>query len=114
MIGRVALVAILALSLPVPAAAVTFGEIAAWCAPADKGGRPNLCSGYLDAEIELLASPDTTINGGTRVCVPANVDREKLMVLIRDYAHRDPAARDRDSVVGLGQALKGEFPCHGQ
>ena len=50
MIGRVALVAILALSLPIPASAVTFGEIAAWCAPADKGGRPNLCSGYLDTE----------------------------------------------------------------
>ena len=107
MIGRVALVAILALSLPVPASAVTFGEIAAWCAPADKGGRPNLCSGYLDTEIELLASPDPTMNGGTRVCVPADADRAKLVVLIRDYARRHPNARDQDAFVGLGQALKG-------
>ena len=36
-----------------------------------------------DTELELLASPDTTINGGTRVCVPANVDRAKLVALIR-------------------------------
>ena len=56
-----------------------------------QGRQANLCSGYLNTEIELLASPDTTINGGTRVCVPANVEPEKLMVLIRDYAHRDPA-----------------------
>ena len=72
MIARAALVAILALSLPTPALAVTFGEIAAWCAPADQGGHPNLCSGYVDTELELLASPDPTMNGGTRVCVPAD------------------------------------------
>jgi hypothetical protein len=31
-----------------PAAAATFGELVAWCAPADAGGRPVLCSGYLE------------------------------------------------------------------
>ena len=94
-----ALVAILALSLPTPASAVTFGEIAAWCAPADQGGHPNLCSGYVDTELELLASPDPTMNGGTRVCVPADTDRTKLVALIRDYARSHPNARDQDAVV---------------
>jgi hypothetical protein len=114
MIARVALVAILALSLPTPAWAVTFGEIAAWCAPADQGGHPNLCSGYVDTELELLASPDPTMNGGTRVCVPAGTDRTKLVTLIRDYARSHPNARDLDAVVGLGQALSGHFPCRGK
>jgi hypothetical protein len=93
--------------------AATFGELEAWCAPAEQGGKPNLCSGYLDSELELLASPDTDINGGTRVCVPANADRAQLVTLIRDYARRNPAARDLGTVVGLGQALKDQFPCRG-
>ena len=113
-IARLMCLAVLATLIAVPVSAATFGELEAWCAPADKGGKPNLCSGYLDTELELLASPDTTINGGTRVCVPANVDRAKLVALIRDYARLNPAARDLDTVVGLGQALKGHFPCRGQ
>jgi hypothetical protein len=114
MFDWVALCAILALSLPVSVAAATFGELEAWCAPVDQGGKPNLCSGYLDTVVELLASPDATINGGTRVCVPAGVDRGKLVTLIRDYARRHPDARDLDTVAGLGQALNGQFPCRGK
>ena len=85
-------------------------RLEAWCAPADQGGHPNLCSGYLDTELELLASPDPTLNGGTRICVPADADRAKLVALIRDYARSHPSARDQDAVVGVGQSLTGEIP----
>lgn len=114
MLARLILVAVLALALPTPALAVTFGEIAAWCAPADQGGHPNLCSGYLDTELELLASPDPTMNGGTRVCVPVDADRTKLVTLIRDYAHSHPSARDQDATLGVGRSLTSEYPCHGK
>ena len=109
-IARLMWLAVLATLIAVPASAVTFGEIAAWCAPADQGGHPNLCSGYVDTELELLASPEPTMNGGTRVCVPADAERAKLVALIRDYARSHPNARDQDAVVGLGQALKRPLP----
>ena len=49
--------AALAATVATPAAA-TFGELLAWCGPPDKGASPTLCNAYLDAGLELLASPD--------------------------------------------------------
>lgn len=100
------------LLLPVmPAAAATFGEVASWCAPPDAGGRPTLCSGYLETEIQALASTDPSMNGGVRVCVPETEDRSKLRQLMRAYALDNPSSRDLRGVVGLGQALKDLYPC---
>jgi Rap1a immunity proteins len=100
------------LLLPVmPAAAATFGEVASWCAPPDAGGRPTLCSGYLETEIQCLASTDPSLHGGVRVCVPEIEDRNKLRQLMRAYARDNPSSRDLPGVVGLGQALKDLYPC---
>ena len=114
MIERLAVPTVLALLLPGPAMAATLGELEAWCAPPDKGGRPSLCQGYLNANLELLASPDPASNGGARACVPAQEDRARIVGLMRDYAHRHPEARGQDSVTGLGKALEGHFPCRGK
>src|SRR5690348_9979220 len=43
------LLAVAATLAATPARAASFGELAAWCAPADAGGRPLLCAAYLDA-----------------------------------------------------------------
>jgi hypothetical protein len=97
--------------LATPAAAATFGELLAWCAPADKGGDPTLCDGYLGAGLELLASPDPMSNGGTPACVPAGEDRGRIVGLMRDYARHHPESRGMSGPDGLGLALKGRFPC---
>ena len=94
-----------------PAAAATFGEVESWCAPPDAGGRPTLCSGYLETEIQSLASTDPSMNGGVRACVPETEDRSKLRQLMRAYARDNPSSRDLPGVVGLGQALKDLYPC---
>jgi Rap1a immunity proteins len=97
--------------LATPAAAATFGELLAWCAPADKGGDPKMCREYLEAELELLASPDPMSNGGTPACVPAGYDRARIVTLLEDYAHHHPESRRLSSTDGVGLALKGRFPC---
>ena len=105
------LVLLAAAMLATPAAAATFGELLAWCAPANHGGDPRLCGGYLESELELLASPDPVNNGGTPACVPAGYDRARIVGLLEDYAHHHPEARRLASTDGLGLALKGRFPC---
>jgi hypothetical protein len=111
-IARPQWVAALAMLIAMPVSAATFGELDAWCAPGDKGGKPTLCEGYLQSEITLLASPDKSLNGGIRVCVPENEDRAQIISLLRIYALHHPPSRDLDSVTGLGLALQGRFPCH--
>jgi hypothetical protein len=68
----------------VPAAAATFGELEAWCAPPDAGGRPRLCSGYLETYIQGLASTDPSLNDGVRACVPEGADRAEVVRLLQD------------------------------
>ena len=100
------------LLLPVmPTAAAPFGEVESWCAPPDTGGRPTLCSGFLETEIQGLASTDPSMIGGVRTCVPETEDRGKLRQLMRAYARDNPSSRDLPGVVGLGQALKDLYPC---
>ena len=94
-----------------PAAAATFGELAAWCAPADTGGRPLLCAAYLDAGLGLLASPDRAAAGDARACVPAGEDPARIVGLLEDYASRNPASRRLSSAAGLGLALGGRYTC---
>ena len=59
--------------------AATLGEIEAWCAPVDQGGKPYLRR-HPEANLELLASPDPMSNGGVRACVPAGKDRARSSV----------------------------------
>jgi hypothetical protein len=94
-----------------PVAAATFGELEAWCAPTDAGGRPGLCSGYLETELAGLASADPSLNGGNRVCVPEAEDRSRVIRLLRAYASENPSSRAVPGIVGLGQALKDHYPC---
>jgi hypothetical protein len=47
-----------------PAFAASFGELVAWCVPEDAGGRPTLCSGYLETYLPALASSDASLNDG--------------------------------------------------
>ena len=65
----------------VPANAATFGELEAWCAPPEAGGRPGLCSGYLETMIQGLASTDPSLNDGVRACVPEGEDRAEAWLL---------------------------------
>ena len=95
----------------VPAAAAMFGELERWCAPPDAGGQPRLCGGYLETYLQGLASTDPILNGGVRVCVPETEDRGKLVRLLRAYANENPSSRGLPGVDGLGQALKGRYPC---
>jgi hypothetical protein len=94
-----------------PVAAATFGELEAWCAPADSGGRPALCSGYLETQLQGLASADPALNDGTRACVPEAEDRSRVIRLMRAYAREKPSSRTLPGIVGLGQALKDRYPC---
>lgn len=94
-----------------PANAATFGELEAWCAPPEAGGRPRLCSGYLETMIQGLASTDPSLNDGVRACVPEGEDRAEVVRLLHAYARDNPASRDRPAIVGLGQAVKGRYPC---
>lgn len=102
------------LLLPRPSSATTLGDLEAWCAPEDKGGRPALCGTYLDTGLELLASPDPVTNGGMRTCVPAQENRAHVVDLLRDYVRQHPDAHDMDLVAALGQALQRHFPCRGK
>lgn len=94
-----------------PASAATLGELDAWCAPEQSGGRPSLCSGYLGTILEGLASKDPTMNGGTRACVPAEEDRSRVIQIMHDYAQKNPVALKQSAVVALGPALKAHYPC---
>jgi hypothetical protein len=104
------LLAALVVTIATPAAAASFGELDAWCAPPDQGGKPTLCQGYLASGLELLASPDKSLNDGLRACVPEE-DRGKVVSLLRAYARSHPAARSLDGVDGLGLVLKERYPC---
>ena len=92
-----------------PASAATFAELVQWCSPEEKGGRPGLCSGYLETYLEGLASPDPSLNDGVRACVPEATDRAQVRALIHSYARSHPEAGGQPGIVGLGQALKGRY-----
>ena len=94
-----------------PAAAATFGEIAAWCTPPDAGGRPALCSGYLETYLQGLASADPLLNNGVRACVPETEDRGEVMRLIQAYARANPSSEALSGIAGVGEALKDRYPC---
>jgi len=103
-------VALICLSVA-PVAAASFGEIAAWCTPPDAGGRPALCSGYLETYLQALASPDPSLNNGARACVPETEDRSELMLLIQAYARASPSSESLSGIAGVGEALKDRYPC---
>ena len=105
------LLAPLVVTIATPALATSFGELLTWCGPPDRGGRPSLCDSYLDAGLELLASPDKSINDGLRACVPEDEDRAGIVSLLRAYARSHPDTHTHDFVDGLGLALKDRFPC---
>ena len=102
---------LLALAPSIPASAATFAELAQWCAPEANGGRPGLCSGYLETYLQGLASPDPSLNDGVRACVPETTDRAEIHALIASYARSHPEAGSKPGITGLGQALKGRYPC---
>ena len=96
-----------------PAFAATFAELVAWCAPEDAGGRPGLCSGYLETYLQALASSDASMNDGVRACVPETTDRAEILTLIQSYASKHPESKSSSGVGGLGHALKDRYPCSG-
>jgi hypothetical protein len=96
-----------------PAFSATFAELVAWCAPEDAGGRPGLCSGYLETYLPALASSDASLNDGVRACVPETTDRTEIMTLIQTYAREHPESKSDSGVGGLGHALKDRYPCSG-
>jgi Rap1a immunity proteins len=96
-----------------PAFSATFAELVAWCAPEDAGGRPGLCSGYLETYLPALASPDALMNDGVRACVPETTDRAEIWAMIQDYAREHPEAANEPGVEGLGRVLKDRYPCPG-
>lgn len=100
-----------ALAVAQPAMAATFGQLVEWCAPEPSGGRPGLCSGYLETYLQGLASTDATLNNGIRACVPEETDRAAIRALIASYAHEHPEAAGEPGVLGLGQALRKLYPC---
>src|SRR3954449_1860818 len=77
---------LVAVTTALPASAATFAELVQWCAPEEKGGRPGLCSGYLETYLEGLASPDPSLNDGVRACVPEATDRAQVRALIESHA----------------------------
>ena len=87
-----------ALAVAQPAMAASFGELAEWCAPEASGGRPGLCSGYLETYIAALASKDETANGGVRACVPEAADRAELQSLLQAYAKKHPESAGEPGV----------------
>lgn len=106
-------IAPLVVTIATPAAATSFGELLTWCEPPDQGGRPQLCSSYLDTGLELLASPEKFVHfkDSVRVCVPDGEDRARVVSLLRAYARSRPDAHSVDFVDGLGLALKDRYPC---
>ena len=96
-----------------PTFAASFAELVAWCAPEDAGGRPGLCSGYLETYLSALASPDPSLNDGVRACVPEMPDRAEILALIQSYASEHPESKSKSGVGGLGHALKDRYPCPG-
>ena len=108
---RTAFAAVLVSASVNSAAAATFGELAAWCAPEDAGGRPGLCANYLQTYLEALRTDDPSLNDGVRACVPNTVEHAELTRLIGAYAREHPDAEARSGVAGAGEALKDRFPC---
>jgi hypothetical protein len=93
------------------ARAASFTEFLSWCAPEDRGGRPALCSAYLETYLENLASADPNLNDGVRACVPASADRTELVRQVLAYAAEHPAKPDLSGIGGVGMALQGHYPC---
>jgi hypothetical protein len=110
---RLVLGAACGLLLAGPAVAASFGELVEWCAPEDAGGRPGLCSGYLETYLPALASSDASLNDGVRACVPETTDRAEIRAMIQDYAREHPEAANEPGVLGLGRVLKDRYPCSG-
>ncbi|MFL5335875.1 MAG: Rap1a/Tai family immunity protein [Geminicoccaceae bacterium] len=108
---HLALAAAFAVLFAVPASAATFGELVQWCAPEDAGGRPGLCSGYLETYLGGLASTNASLNDGVRACVPESEDRATIRALIQEFARSHPESLPDSGVAGLGQALKDRYPC---
>ena len=96
-----------------PAFAATFAELVAWCAPEDAGGRPGLCSGYLETYLQALASHNETLNDGVRACVPETTDRAEIRAMIQDYARKHPEAANESGGPAVGRVLKDRYPCPG-
>lgn len=110
-IATILLAVCLSMAAPLSARAATFAELVEWCAPENAGGRPGLCSGYLETYLPALASPDDSLNDGERACVPETTDRTEIRAMIRDYAREHPEAANEPGVAGLGRALKDRYPC---
>lgn len=106
--ARAALVGWIASAAAGVAQAATLAELAEWCG---EPGRPNLCSSYLETMIEGLASTDPVINGGNRMCIPPEADRNAIIRQVRAYAGRTKGAAEMSALDGVGSALKGRFPC---
>ena len=105
------LAALLAAVAPGAAKAATLAELVGWCAPDAEPGSDRLCSSYLDVIFQGLASTDTIMNGGNRMCVPADADRGEIVRLVRAYAAKNAKAREQAALDGVGAALKGRYPC---
>ena len=97
----------------VSAHAASFAELVEWCAPEDAGGRPKLCSGYLETYLGALASHNETLNDGVRVCVPETTDRAEIRAMIQDYARKHPGAANESGGLVVGRVLKDRYPCPG-
>jgi hypothetical protein len=110
-LARAAFAAVLYVTWTGSAGAATFGELASWCAPEDAGGRPGLCTSYLQTYLEALRTDNASLNDGVRACVPEATDNAELVRLIRAFANAHPEASSRSGVAGAGEALKDRFPC---
>jgi Rap1a immunity proteins len=110
-IATILLAVCLSVAAPLSAHAATLAELVGWCAPESAGGRPQLCSLYLESALQSLASPEPSLNGGVRVCVPDSADRAQIVTLIRAYSHQHPASTSVSGMGELGLALKDHYPC---
>ena len=110
-IATLLLAACLSVAAPLSAFAATFGELVEWCGPENSGGRPGLCSAYLETYLQALASPDASLNDGVRACVPESADRAQINALIQAYGRQHPESTGESGVGGVGLALKDHYPC---
>ena len=100
-IATILLAVCLSVAAPLSAFAATLAELVEWCAPENAGGRPALCSLYLETALEELASPDPILNGGVRVCVPDSADRAQIHALIQAYSLQHPGSTSVSGMVNL-------------
>src|SRR3954451_18840452 len=104
-------VAVATLAAPGAAKAATLAELAGWCAPGGEPGNDPLCGAYLETIFTGLASTDPVMNGGNRMCIPADADRGEIVRLVLAYAAKSPAPERMAALDGVGAALKGRYPC---